>query len=334
MLRWVPGSPGGDSAASAQTSPMGAVTTERTGPRYAAGCGGDKRKPHVPRVTVVAGGADHLRMGDDDAYDDDAYSDGYLLANRQAAAARRLTALSAVFDPWTLRHLRDAGLGPGRRVWEVGAGGPALPEQLARAVAPGGEVLATDLDPGRLAAASAANLRVQRHDIGVDPPPDGPFDLVHARLVLVHVPQRGRALAAMASALRPGGWLVVEDADPTLQPLVCLDDTGPAQQLANRLKASFRQLMTDRGVDLAYGRTLPRRLRELGLTQVCAEAYFPIGGPAAVELERAGIAQIREALVAAGLAAESEIERHLDNLSTGLLDPATSPLVTAWGRRP
>lgn len=259
--------------------------------------------------------------------------DGYLLANRQSEAERRLSALSALFDESTFRHLRDAGLGPRRRVWEVGAGGPAVPQRLADEVGPEGLVLATDLDPVRITAARP-NLQVQRHDVGADPAPDGPFDLVHARLVLVHVPHRDRALGAMVSALRPGGWLVVEEADPALQPLTCLEDDGPAGQLANRLKHGFRELMAARGVDLAYGRTLPRRLRAAGLTDVRADAYFPIAGTACRELEEATIAQIRGPLIAAGLATGQEIEQHLANLVAGLVDAATSPMITAWGRRP
>jgi hypothetical protein len=51
-------------------------------------------------------------------------------------------------------------------------------------------------------------------------------------------------------------------------------------------------------------------------------------------LERATIAQIRGRLVAAGLATDAEIEQHLTNLATGLLDAATSPMITAWGRKP
>lgn len=259
--------------------------------------------------------------------------DGYLLDNQQAEAGRRFAALAALFDPSTFRHLRAVGLGPGWRVWEVGAGGPSVPVWLTHQVGPDGEVLATDLDTTWLAA-DRPNMRVLRHDVGVDPPPDGPFDLVHARLVLVHVPQRERALAAMVSVLRPGGWLVVEEADPALQPLACVDESGPAQQLANRLKVGFRQLMADRGVDLAYGRTLPRRLREAGLTDVGADASFPLTGPACAELERATVEQIRDRLLAAGLADAAEIDQHLANLSAGLLDVATSPMVTAWGRRP
>jgi SAM-dependent methyltransferase len=264
-----------------------------------------------------------------------AAENGYLLDNQRAEAGRRLAALAALFDASTFRHLSELGIGPGWRIWEVGAGGPSVPEWLAHQVAPGGEVLASDLDTTWIApGAEHPHIRVLRHDVGLDPPPDGLFDLVHARLVLVHVPQRERALAAMVSVLRPGGWLVIEEADPALQPLACLDETGPPQQLANRLKVGFRQLMADRGVDLAYGRTLPRRLRDAGLDDVAADAYFPITGPACVDLERATIQQITDRLLAAGLASAEDIAQHLANLSAGPLDVATSPMVTAWGRRP
>jgi SAM-dependent methyltransferase len=259
--------------------------------------------------------------------------DAYLLDNQQDEAGQRLAALATLFDGSTFRHLSALGLGPGRRVWEVGAGGPTVADWLARQTAPDGEVLATDLDTSRIAGPTPRpNLRVLRHDVGVDPPPEGPFDLVHARLVLVHVPQRDQALAAMVSVLRPGGHLVVEEADPALQPLLCLEESGPAEELANRLKAAFRQLMAERRVDLAYGRTLPRRLREAGLVDVRADAWFPISGPACVALERATIQQIRDRLLTAGLATAEEIEQHLANLPA--LDLATSPMITAWGRKP
>jgi SAM-dependent methyltransferase len=259
----------------------------------------------------------------------------YLLDNRQAEAGQRFGALAALFDASTFRHLTAVGLQPGWRVWEVGAGGPTVPRWLAEQTGPDGEVVATDLDPTWIAGPNPPpGLRVLRHDVGIDPPPDGAFELVHARLLLVHVPQRAQALAAMVSALRPGGWLVVEEADPALQPLLCLEDNGPAQRLANRLKLAFRQLMAERGVDLAYGRKLPRLLREAGLVDVAADAYFPVTGPACVELERATTEQIRDRLVAAGLATAEEIDQHLANLSVGPVDLATSPMITAWGRRP
>jgi SAM-dependent methyltransferase len=257
---------------------------------------------------------------------------GYLLDNQQAQAGQRFDALSALFDASTFRHLSAVGLAPGWLVWEAGAGGPSVPSWLADQVAPDGHVLATDIDVAWLEGAE--RFEVRRHDVGTEPPPPGPFDLVHARLLLVHVPERDAALAAMVSVVRPGGWLVIEEADPALQPLVCLEERSPAERLANRLKAGFRTLLAERGVDLAYGRSMPRRLRAAGLVDVAADAYFPIGGRLNAELERATTAQIRQRLVEAGLATFDEIEEHLVNVAEGRLDLTTSPMVSAWGRRP
>ena len=54
---------------------------------------------------------------------------------------------------------------------------------------------------------------------------------------------------------------------------------------------------------------------------------------ACTALELATVAQVRDRLVAGGLATEAEIEEHLVNVRTGRLDLATSPMVSAWGRR-
>jgi len=262
--------------------------------------------------------------------------EGYLLANAQAQAGTRFDALAELFDPSTFRHLDRLGVGPGARCWEVGAGGPGVPAGLAARVGAAGLVVATDIDTSWLAGLDAPDgpVRVLRHDVGRDEPPGTGFDLVHARLVLTHVPQRARAVASMVSALRPGGVLVLEEADPGLQPLLCPDEYGPEQELANRLRHGFRTLMAGRGADLAYGRTLPRLLREHGLHEVGADAYFPITGPACVTLEVATVEQIRDRLVAGGIATAAEIDEHLGNVVAGRVpDLATSPMVTAWGRR-
>jgi SAM-dependent methyltransferase len=259
--------------------------------------------------------------------------DGYLLDNQQAEAGERFDALSAIFDLPTFRHLDSLGIGAGWRCWEVGAGGPSVPVWLAGRVGPAGRVLATDIDVSWTRQAESPLIEVRRHDVAADDPPTEVFDLVHARLVLVHVADRDKALQAMISVLRPGGWLLVEDADPALQPLICPDESGPAQQLANRLRAAFRKMLAQRGADLSYGRKLPRLLREAGLAEVAADAFFPITSPACSELEAATVRQIRAGLIAGGYATAEEIDRHLANVATGQLDLATAPMISAWGRR-
>jgi hypothetical protein len=257
----------------------------------------------------------------------------YLLPNRQIAAGARLAALSELFDPSTFRHLVALGIEPGWHCWEVGAGRPEVAEWMAERVGPEGSVLVTDIDVTHLTDLGPG-VQVRRHDVGTDRPPDGPFDVIHARLVLTHVPGRSRAVAKLAGALRAGGWLLVEDADPSLQPLTCLDVYGPEQELANRLRAGFRQLLAARGADLAFGRTLPRLLREAGLIDVGADGYFPVASPAGTALEAATVEQIRDELIAAGLATSEDIDRHLRSVAAGHLDLATSPMISARGRKP
>jgi hypothetical protein len=255
----------------------------------------------------------------------------YLLDNAQAEAGMRFVALAELFDGVTRGHFSRLGVGPGWRCWEVGAGGRSIPEALAAVVGPTGHVLATDINPAWLDP--HGTYEVRRHDVVADPPP-GTFDLVHARLVLVHVPDRGRALATMVAALRPGGWLLVEDADTELQPLACLDESGPAQRRANRLRRAFRELMTRRGADMRYGRTLLGTLREAGLVDVAAAGSFPVGGAVCDRLEIATMRQVRAELLAAGLADEAEIDAHIAAIDAGELDLTLAPLVSAWGRRP
>lgn len=262
--------------------------------------------------------------------------DEYVLPNAEEAAAARFAAFETLFDPSTFRHLDALGVGPGWRCWEVGAGGTSVVRWLAGRVGPGGRVLATDIDTSQAAAAAGGPVEVRRHDVGAEPPPGEAFDLVHARLVLVHVAARDDALAAMVAALAPGGWLLVEDADPALQPESCLDTTGIEEEaaLAERIRSGFRSLLAANGADLAFGRTLPRRLRAAGLAEVRADAAFPVADPACAELERATVTLVRGRLLDAGIATAEEIDRHLAALASGRLDLAQPPMFAAWGRKP
>ena len=195
-------------------------------------------------------------------------------------------------------------------------------------------MLATDIDVSRTDDAAPPPVEVRRHDVARDEPPDERFDLVHARLVLVHVTERDEALRSMVQVLAPGGWLVVEDADPALQPLSCLDPHSAEEELANRLRTGFRALLGERGVDLAYGRKLPGLLRGAGLLDVAADAYVPLALPQCAVLETTTIAIIRDQLVERGVATDDEIESHLASVASGRLDLAQPPLVSAWGRAP
>jgi SAM-dependent methyltransferase len=200
----------------------------------------------------------------------------------------------------------------------------ALPEATDVAALPE----ATDV--AALPEAAEPGFEVLQHDVAAERAPAAGFDLVHARLVVMHLADRGAALAAMTGALRPGGWLLLEDADLSLQPLACPDEAGPAEQLANKIRRASVGL---RGDNLAFGRTLPRLLRGAGLAEVGADAYLPIAGPDSARLEQTMIERQRDRLLAAGLLTAAEIDRHLADVAAGRLDLTTFTVVSAWGRK-
>lgn len=253
--------------------------------------------------------------------------------------AQRFASLELLYDPRTIRFLEATGVGPSWRCLEVGAGGGSIAGWLADRVGLAGHVLVTDIDPrflAALAAASRPQVEVVRHDVGADPLPEGAFDLVHARLVLLHVPAAPTALARLAASLRPGGWLVVEDFDPTFIDRSFPTADGPDAAVVRKAFAALGELLVARGAGRGWGRSLYQRFLGLGLTEVGMEGHLVArpGGSAGARLDAANFAQVGEAAVAAGLLAAEELDRMLALLGDPECAFASPTMFTAWGRRP
>ena len=257
----------------------------------------------------------------------------YLLAGPTDPVARRHVLLGELFDPWSMAVLKTVGIAQGWACWEVSAGGGGLISRLLEAVGPTGRVLATDLDLRSLPASSGA-LEVRRHDVAADAAPVEAFDLIHARLLLVHLPQRDAVVRSLVERLRPSGWLVLEDADPGLQPLACIDPSTLPEHRANEIRSGFRSLLAARGADLAFGRSLPRRLRAVGLSDVRSEAHFPMVHPACAALELATLDLIGDQLLDAGKVDPTDLDAHRAAVRAGEIDLVQPPMISAWGQRP
>jgi ubiquinone/menaquinone biosynthesis C-methylase UbiE len=258
----------------------------------------------------------------------------YALDNAAREASPRFAALAAMYDRGTIRHLEQRGITSGWNCLEVGGGGGSIAAWLAARVGPAGRVLATDIDPRFLQSSQTANLEVRRHDIVNDPLPEAAFDLVHSRLVLLHIPEREKALARMVAALKPGGWLVDEDFDASSIPPD--PAANPAEVLLKTLTAT-RRVMQDRGADDGtFARRLFTRLRAHGLVDVDAQASLSMwhsGSPGAALL-RANFEQLHRTMIDAGYLTGQEFDQDLARLD----DPdflMPSPIMwTVWGCRP
>jgi SAM-dependent methyltransferase len=256
----------------------------------------------------------------------------YLFPNRDPETPVRFAALSQMFDDISIQHLIACGVTTGWACLEVGAGGGSIANWLANRVGGSGYVLATDIDPCFLESVRLANVEVQRHDVVVDVLPQRAFDLVHSRLVLHHLPQREKALQNMISALKPGGWILVEDHDSaSIRP----DPTAGAGERLLKAQLAAWKVLDDAGVNRGYGRQLFGRLRAYGLTEcgASARAFMWEGGSAGIEILRANFQQLRDAMISRNYITEEEFEQDVVRLDDPNFMVPSGILWSAWGRR-
>ncbi|MER8091652.1 class I SAM-dependent methyltransferase [Streptomyces sp. NPDC058316] len=114
----------------------------------------------------------------------------------------RLENLCALYDPGSTAICEQPGLGPGRRSLNMSAGTGSVARMFAEWVGSQGEVLAVDADTRFLEQLADDTITVLSSDVTVEPPPQGRLDLVHARLLLEHLPASEAVLRAMRA--RPG----------------------------------------------------------------------------------------------------------------------------------
>lgn len=255
----------------------------------------------------------------------------YVFDNAGEVAAKRYHELSVLYDAQTIRHLEQRGIGEGWSCLEVGGGGGSIACWLCRRVGPGGRVLATDIEPHLLQILSFSNLEVRCHDIRLDGLANGQFDLAHARLVLMHLLGREVALKRMIAALKPGGWLVVEEFDGLS--ILANSTLKPAEQEPKLVRACY-QVLIARGVEMRYGRALPRRFRANGLINVGAEASVSLwrGRSPGTEFFKVSFEELADPILRAGLMTEAEIEADMQRLDDDDFLMLSPLMWTAWGK--
>jgi SAM-dependent methyltransferase len=253
----------------------------------------------------------------------------YVFDNAAPQARARLAALADVHDDGTIRHLLARGVAGGWKCLEIGGGLGTITRWLSDRVGAEGHVLTTDIDTRFLATIGRGNVEIRRHDIMHEPLPESTFDIAYARLVLEHVSDPDLALDRMLMAVRPGGWLMVEDFE------VRSSSPNDAAESVSKTLAAMRLVTARAGADSRLGLSLGHRLRARGLLNVGHEGRVQLcrGKTAAARLARLNFEQLREAILATGLTTD-EFEADLARLDDENFEWRSPTLWTAWGRRP
>ncbi len=179
----------------------------------------------------------------------------------------RLRMQARVWQVPTERLLDHIGLGPGASCLDAGCGPGETMRAMAERVGPAGRVLGIDADAS-IGALALAMLRDAGHrqcafsaqDLtAAGPIPGAPFDLVYARLLLFHLPQRIDVLARLWAAVAPGGYLLIQDYD--LRSVSTLPRLDSVAELDRVIIGAFGAA----GADVSAGPRLPSLFAQAGV---------------------------------------------------------------------
>ena len=263
----------------------------------------------------------------------------YALGSSRGESAR-LQRQAEELAPDSAVLLDRVGLRPGDSAIDLGCGPRGVIDLLAERVAPGGRVVGLDADPshvemasGFVAGRSLSNVEVVRGDARHTGLESGSFDLVHARTLLITVPQPAAVLREMLRLARPGGW--VAGLEPATQAAICY----PPHPAFDRLWEIFTIAFSRNGADPHFGRRMAELYRQAGLKDITVEARAGVypAGHSRRTIRADLVRSMHPQIIDIGLADQHELDelhtavrKHFED-SDVLVMPSLHFL--AWGRK-
>jgi ubiquinone/menaquinone biosynthesis C-methylase UbiE len=193
-------------------------------------------------------------------------NDAYALA-RTPQEYERLRVQSRAWEAATGRLLDQVGLAAGASCLDAGCGPGETMRLMAQRVGPSGRVTGIDVD-----SALGTQAEAMLHDAGhrqcrftaldltaKGPIPDGPFDLVYARLLIIHLPDQVGGLRRLWDAVAPGGHLLIQDYD--MRSLAILPALNSIDELIRVVVAG----LSAAGCDVHTGMRLPELFAQAGI---------------------------------------------------------------------
>jgi SAM-dependent methyltransferase len=264
----------------------------------------------------------------------------YALGSDPAESAR-LQRQSDELRPEGAALLERLALLPGQSAIDLGCGPRGIIDLLSAAVSPGGHVVGLDANPQHVAMAGEyarqnglANVEVVAADARHTGLPSGSFDLVHARTLLVTIPDPAEVVREMVRLAKPGGWVASQE--PDIEHRLCYPPLAAWDRLGEIFQASFSRA----GADLFIGRRLTELYRGAGLEEIGVTAHagaYPAGHSRRTILPDL-VRSLHSAILELGLANKRELSGLDRAVREHLADPRTVAighlLFVAWGRKP
>ena len=253
-----------------------------------------------------------------------------LFAHDHDLEAVRLDAMARMHDPATRARL-SAIVRPGMRCLDVGAGLGRISGWLAEHAAPG-EVTALDKDIHLLNALPDVfpTVQVIAADITDESLDFGKFDLVHSRMLLMHLRERVEIFTKLTDWVAPGGWIVLADGVESTM------TSAPESPFRKLMERHWRTLERSIGTDRAWALRYPELLREAGFVDIGVEMYQPpiTSTSPAGRFWSLNFGHLRDRILADGLIDEELFEAGVNAMHEPGFADLSMGLVTAWARKP
>jgi ACS family D-galactonate transporter-like MFS transporter len=265
------------------------------------------------------------------------YALGYTTAEHD-----RLIRQAAQIEPILERLFREAGIGPGQRVLDLGSGVGDVSMLAARLVGPSGEVVGIERDASsiavatrRVAEAGFRNVSFTQTDASQIASAK-PFDAAVGRFILMFLPDPAAVLRSLAALVRPGGVLAFQE--PSWLPFLGLASPLPLwSKVVSLIHETFRRS----GVNVEMGPDLHRVFQETGLPVPNVFLETPVGSdlafsrviPEVLESLRPLAEQHDVSLDAVGDFA-TLADRVQEEINAAKAIVSWVPLLGAWVRKP
>ena len=249
----------------------------------------------------------------------------------------RLQILARARWPETAALFGRAGLASGMNAIDLGCGGGNVTLEIAALVAPA-QVIGIDMDDVKLALAreaaatrGLANVRFEAMNLN-NWHEHAAYDVVYARFVLQHLSQPKEMLRRMWEAVRPGGVLIVEDAD--FDGWAC----HPSRPGFDFFTRTYAEVIRRAGGDNTIGRKLYAYFLEVGIGKPEIKVVQPVEIEGeAKSLSLTTLDATADLIVAESIASRDEVEAALLDLERAVNDPGsliTGPRIfQLWCRR-
>jgi 2-polyprenyl-3-methyl-5-hydroxy-6-metoxy-1,4-benzoquinol methylase len=250
----------------------------------------------------------------------------------------RLQLLARDRWPDTSALFERAGLGQGARCIDVGCGGGEVSFEIARLVGPDGCVTGVDMDEtkislARQAAAERGFENVEFRALNVnDWTESSAYDVVYCRFLLHHLSHPVELLRRMWAAVRPGGAIIVEDAD--FDGWFC----HPPNEGFDFFLRTYAQVVARQGGDHAIGRKLYAYFMEAGVPDPTVKLVQPLYlADEGKVLALSTLDASADAILAEGVASDDEVKAALASLAQFTDDAGTliggPRIFQLWSRR-